>query len=533
LRQGGERLRAEFVEGTTTDMALTVRELTEIPFLRTRIFAGAGGADRTISWAHSVEMPRPWDWLEAGDLLMTVGLGIPVEPQDQVTFVETLAAVGVSGIAIGENMHAPPLTQEMLDAADRRNLPLLFTAFEVPFIQISRTVAASSQGPEHLRLVKTVRIYDSVRAATIRSSSPAELLRDLGDEINCTLSVCTNDRAAVVFEGADSPRADVRAAFLEESARRGGVVPGILRLSVDDATALVVPVPARRAASLIAVPRGSDVPPYAILQHVATVAALELERLMAAREEQRRLGAETLAHILDGRLAPLSAVTQLHSHGLTDGPLVMLVATRASDTDAGGWLHHALAERRIPHMLLRRNKILHCLLSAGAGDTALEEVIELLSGDDIQIGISETFSGTDALPDAVREARWALARAGAEGQRCCRYGEQSQIAGPRSINEARAMVDRAVGPVLQYDAEHGTELIRSLTVFLRCNRSWQQAAAELYVHKQTLVYRMRRVEELLGRKLNDTATIAELWPAISALDVLADSSRAATRQPVG
>jgi purine catabolism regulatory family protein len=317
-------------------MPLTVRELTEIPFLRTHIHAGESGADRKISWAHSVEMPKPWEWLEAGDLLMTVGLGIPEDAQEQVTFVETLAAIGVSGIAIGEHMHAPPLSQEMLDAADRRKLPLLFTAFEVPFIQISRTVAAASQGPEHLRLVKTVRIYDSVRAAAVRSSSPAKLLEDLGGEINCALSVCTNDRGTVVFEGSQSPPAGVRTAFLEEIARRNGALPGILRLSVDGAIALVVPVPARRVASLLAVPRGSDIPPYAILQHVATVAALELERLLAAREERRRLGAETLAHLLDGRLASVSAVSQLESHALTDGPLVMLVAARATDINADG-----------------------------------------------------------------------------------------------------------------------------------------------------------------------------------------------------
>ena len=502
-------------------MSLTVRDLTGIPFLRTRIHAGESGADHIISWAHSVEMPRPWEWLEAGDLLMTVGLGIPADADEQVTFVEALAAIGVSGIAIGENMHAPPLSKEMLAAADRRGLPLLFTAFEVPFIQVSRTVAAASRGPEHLRLVKTVRIYDSVRAAAVRSSSPAELLQALGEEINCTLSVCTNDRGTVVFEGSVSPSKAIRKAFLEEFARRGGgVIPGILRLSVDRATALVVPVPARRAASLIAVPRGSDVPPYAILQHVATVAALELERLLAAREEKRRLGAETLAHLIDGRLAPLSAVPQLQAHGLTEGPLILLAAARTSEIDADGWLHHALAERGIAHMLLRRNKILHCLLAVDEDEAVVEEVAKLLAVDDIRLGISDAFTGTDAVPDAVREARWALEVARAEERSWCRYGDQSRIAGPRSIAEARAMVDRALGPVIGYDEAHGTELVRSLTVFMRCNRSWQQAASELFVHKQTLVYRMRRVEELIGRKLNNTSTIADLWPAISALDIV-------------
>lgn len=500
-------------------MPLTVQQLTDIPFLHTRIHAGASGAGRTIAWAHSVEMPRPWDWLEAGDLLMTVGLGIPADPQEQVAFVDTLAAIGVSGIAVGENMLAPPLSQEMLDAADRRELPLLFTAFEVPFIQISRTVAAASQGPEHLRLVKTVRIYDSVRAAAVRSSSAAELLRDLGEEIDCALSVCTNDRGTVVFDGSHTPARAVREAFLEESGRRGGAMPGILRLSVGNATALVVPVPARRPASLIAVPHGSEAPPYAILQHVATVAALELERLLTAREQQRRLGSETLAHLVDGRLSPLSAASQLESHGLHDGPLALMVATRpsrASEGDAGGWAHHALAERQIPHMLLRRGNLLHCLLSGGA----VEEVAELLAVDDVRIGVSEIFAGTDEVRNALREARWALQVAISEDRCCCHYGEQAGVTGARSITEARAMVERTLGPVLQYDTERGTELVASLRAFLRCNRSWQRAASELFVHKQTLVYRMRRVEELTGRKLNDTATIAELWPAINALDTL-------------
>lgn len=499
-------------------MPLTVRELTEIPYLRTRIHAGAGGADRQISWAHSVEMARPWEWLAAGDLLMTVGLGIPPKPEDQVLFVESLAAIGASGIAIGEKMYAPKLSDEMLAAADLRGLPILFTAFEVPFIQLSRTVAAASQGPEHLRLVKTVRIYDSVRAAAVRSSSAAELLQDLGDEIDCTLSVCTNDRAAAVFAGSIAPPDDVRAAFLGESAKRPGAMPGILRLSVGEATTLVVPVPARRPASLLATPRGSETPPYAILQHVATVAALEFERLLTAREELRRLGSETLAHLIDGRISPLSARSQLQLHGLGEGPFVTIVATRTDGSDSSGWLHHSLGERQIAHMLLRRNDVLHCLLEAD--DAIVEEVAGLLDNEVICVGISGAFSDTDAIANAVREARWAMGAAQAEGRRIGRYGEELHPSGPRSITEAQAMVDRLLGPVLEYDRERGTELVRSLAVFLRCNRSWQQAASELYVHKQTLVYRMRRVEELTGRKLNDTATIAEMWRAITALEIV-------------
>jgi purine catabolism regulator len=497
-------------------MSLTVRDLTEVPFLRTRLFAGAAGEQNRILWAHSVEMPHPWEWLEAGDLLLTVGLGVPPDAEDQVHFVESLAAIGISGIALGEDMLAPPLSDQMIAAADRLALPLMWTALEVPFIQVSRTVAAASRGPEHLRLVKTVRIYDSLRAAAIRSSSPAELLEALGREIDCELSVCTNDAGRAVFPDARVPEPAVLEAFLEVTASRGNGMPGILRIPVAGRTALVVPVPAQRPVSLLAVPRGSEFPPYSILQHVATAAALEVERLFARREEARRFGSETLAYLLEGRLSTASAAPQLEAHGLGSGPFAMIICHRPRDPN--GWVHHSLAERRVPNMLRSSGELLYCLVPAD--DETVGEVLDILDLDGTAIGVSDPFCLLEALPDAVHEARWALDTARAEQRRSARYGERLLVGGPRSVGEARDLIERVLGPLITYDRERGTDLVHSLTVFLRCNRSWQQAAAELFVHKQTLVYRMRRVEELTGRKLNDTETIAELWPAIRALEIL-------------
>ena len=87
---------------------------------------------------------------------------------------------------------------------------------------------------------------------------------------------------------------------------------------------------------------------------------------------------------------------------------------------------------------------------------------------------------------------------------------------PRTLRQAEAAVTRVLGPLMRYDSEHGTELVRSLGVFLSCNRSWQRAAKQLFVHKQTLVYRIRRVEEITTRRLDNTADVAELWLALQA-----------------
>ena len=40
--------------------------------------------------------------------------------------------------------------------------------------------------------------------------------------------------------------------------------------------------------------------------------------------------------------------------------------------------------------------------------------------------------------------------------------------------------------------------MRSLEAFIECNGQWERAARQLYCHRHTLRYRIRRVEELTG-----------------------------------
>jgi DNA-binding PucR family transcriptional regulator len=484
-------------------VALTVRQLCDIPHLRTRIHAGDRGGERVITWAHSIEMARPWEWLEEGNLLMTVGLGIPAGAEAQVEYVESLARAGLSGIAIGENMQAPPLTDEMLKAADRHELPLLITAYEVPFIQLSRVVGAADQQREHRRLVDAARVYDRVRAHMVQGGEPEELIEGLGEELECRLWVCANESGLPVFTATDPPPPAVRDAFAAAVRERGGTLPGVLRLDADPGT-VVVPVPSRRAVSMLATPLpGSKVPAYAVLQHAATVAALEVERRWAGIEEQRRLGAEILAALIDGRLSPLLAARQAGAHGLGQGPFVLLALAREGGWSGSGWLHHTLAERNIGNLLLRREETVLCLLP---GEDAAIETVAGLFDESVRGGVSDVFAELDGVQAATRVVRYGQA--------------QPSRLGARSLDEARTLVDRVLGPVLDYDAEHGTELVASLSAFLACNRSWQRASAQLFVHKQTLVYRMQRVESLTGLALNDTAAVVELWLALQALQMV-------------
>jgi purine catabolism regulator len=111
----------------------------------------------------------------------------------------------------------------------------------------------------------------------------------------------------------------------------------------------------------------------------------------------------------------------------------------------------------------------------------------------------------------------------ATGRKIVRYGEHAASPFlPRSLEESRTIVQHILGPVFDYDAQHGARLVESLKVYLSHNRSLKATSNALHVHKQTVVYRMRRVEELTGRRLGRIEDVVDFWLALRSLDVLGE-----------
>jgi purine catabolism regulator len=78
----------------------------------------------------------------------------------------------------------------------------------------------------------------------------------------------------------------------------------------------------------------------------------------------------------------------------------------------------------------------------------------------------------------------------------------------------RLFCDSVLGPLENGGGEYGDELLRSLEVFIEQNGQWERAARELFCHRHTLRYRIRRIEELTGRDLTSARDRIEFWLAL-------------------
>jgi len=84
----------------------------------------------------------------------------------------------------------------------------------------------------------------------------------------------------------------------------------------------------------------------------------------------------------------------------------------------------------------------------------------------------------------------------------------------------RAYSDTLLAPIERTEGEYGDELLRSLEAYIEQNGQWERAARELYCHRHTLRYRIRRIEELTGRDLRRAHDRIELWLALRARELV-------------
>ncbi|RZU30431.1 PucR family transcriptional regulator [Blastococcus saxobsidens] len=499
-------------------MSITIEALVALPALRTRFLAGRSGKGRAVLWAHTCELPDPWNWLGTGDLLLSDGYNFPVDAEGQVQFLENLAQAALSGLALAEGMHAPALTAEAMATADALGFPVLETAYAVPFVTVARTVADSNSQEASARLTKIIRLYDALRRAHQANFRGEALLDQLGSEAGVDLHVIDVNTGEPLLPTREALGAPVREALLETIACRSRPLPTFIRVTVADETVLALPVQAGERAVLVieASPSGT-VPDLVVLQHVATIADLEVERRAAGALRRREAGARLLAQLVDGSIDVEGAESRLSALGLGRRPWRVVCA---SSTEGPMTLERAqapLTAAGVPHLLLESHDEVLALL---ADEHTTPDIFGAPRDPRFRGGVSQPVHSLRAVGDAARQARWALEAARSEQSTVVVYGEQSPTFMPRTVAEGEAVVARVLGPVIAYDADNDSRLVQSLEVFLDCNRSWKEGADRLGIHRQTLVYRMHRIEELTGRKLQNLQDQTDLYLALKTLQML-------------
>jgi hypothetical protein len=510
-----------------------VRDLLAITDLRLVLRTGAEGLDHRIRWVYTTELVLPGRYL-TGDELVLTGLMWRDGLADPDGLVSTLVAARAAALGVGTAVHGF-VPSPVIDACRRHGLPLIEVPADVSFGTVSEVVTrrlmagpgtGTAPGPRH-------RLISAAAEGAGLSALLAEARVELG--LACWVVSPTGRIVAGPPDGLPPERArELAAEFLAGEFAAGDRMSRAVR-SGDGHTLL--PVGARTGHRLTGwflacegEPSGGEAGEAAY--ELTALAALERARVEEGRRVERRLVAG-FAGSADAD-DPGDVAARMRSCGLSPAEphlAVSAVVTGVTGVTGAGEVAGAVLEE----LLHATGAVVGSLGDEGialvpAGEAAapvagLRAAADLLrpalARGRLTIGVSGPAQGPGSLRAALEEARHTR-RAVATRPGPVDVVTSDEIhsyalmlaAVPAPVR--RSFRDRVLGPLRDYDAEHRSDLVHTLEVFLECSGSWSRCAVRLHVHVNTLRYRIRRIEELTGRDLGTFEDRVDLFLALRA-----------------
>jgi purine catabolism regulator len=277
------------------------------------------------------------------------------------------------------------------------------------------------------------------------------------------------------------------------------------------------------------------------LHQAVTIVALELLRRRMADDTERRLAGDVLTALVSGELAGPELARRLEPFGLQDrAGMVVLAPPRGVKAAVEDALARAVRDEAPAGLVAGTGRFSCALLAPPRGDDedlfALAERLRARVarevGSDLPAGAGRAAAAGDARR-TFHEARCALeARALAGHGNGNGSGGVGSVATYRDLGSfqlllslqddesLRLFCDSILSPIEEGEGAYGGELMRSLEAFIECNGQWERAARQLYCHRHTLRYRIRRVEELTGRSLDSARDRIDFWLALRGRELI-------------
>jgi hypothetical protein len=229
-------------------------------------------------------------------------------------------------------------------------------------------------------------------------------------------------------------------------------------------------------------------------------------------EEQRR--SALIQALLEGHLSEPQVWEAADALRLPhQGPYVVIAARVAGAGEHGvaRGIEQGLREQSITSAWRLLHDVEIGLASLPRPADQLDQLIAALAGGSVgRVGVSPLFDELTGTSQALRLARIALRGAASPGKVVV-FGRDSLSVAAASAPEVMTRLARAILSGLEaMSADDHAILLDTFGAWLDHGGSADEAARRLYVHPNTVRYRLRRLEERTGRTLSDPRHVAEL-----------------------
>jgi purine catabolism regulator len=523
----------------------TIGDLLSEPELGLELLVGGPDALQSpVAGAHAIELENPAKWLDAGWMMLTMGSRVRNKPKLQRELVAELNELGASclGFGVGPSFKNVPVA--LLDEAARREFPVILVPEGTQFRDIARAVFQSTVGVEAATFQRLTTIQQNLIKAFADDDPLRSIVRRLARMVSATVAVISLDGEVDASSG-EIPVAGIAAALRDEV---GGFMATV---KADDWWAVGVPVtasPGLSARWLVEACRRrtvSDELSHAALQVSAPLVNAMLRLSATSQGQDQAIRQALLDSVLDDRPETMdvrAVEARVAAVGIDFGAGFRAVVIRERPAvGADRYDDHVALEGMAPWMYGRLESLgARYLLSRRAGEIVAVvdsgpalEFISAECGEEwpCLIGIGRDVHSVMDIRTSHRDAQIVAQHLTVTSEKSAMRFDELDVVTQLLAEVPLERFAAKAAPIAALLAANPLQL-EALRAFFAMNRDIKAAADSIFVHPNTLRYRLERLEQSLGRSLREPSVTASLYCVLTLMSDLApDVGAAASALP--
>ena len=553
---------------------ITVKDILSIDVVnRLQVVAGHNGLGRFIKLVNIIEMPDIMEWIVEGEFLFTTGYSFREYPELMNQLIPKMAETGCAALAVKPKRFLKDIPDKLIANADKYNIPLLEVPYDLSFSEITAPILELISNRQNKILQKIHRAHKTLIDMALKGSNLVDLSFETSRLINNPVTII--DQNGVFYLPADDPNLP----RFKDLYSEGNVETTSEKLLFDNISEIRYSLQSSAdrgktsAVQAVCIPIAADQSEYGhicaiadkpiieadilILERASTIAALEFTKRKAVYEIEKGYYSEFLEILLSREFTSEDEIIKrgrVFNIDLRRPTAVLLI----NDSD------NSLEEMHLPARRISAQSTREILLKAmnsyqasvkgyqfitGIKGSNVVSVVEVpaenpniflkdaITGlaehlDDschfqdnheIKMGVGRPYQGVKHISQSYWEAREALKVSLISKRSRINFFDDLgylKILSENKRADLEKYVRELLDPVFEYDQKKNGELVKTLDIYFNSNRNLKLTAHKNFIHYNTALYRIRKIEELTGRNLNNPEDLLSMEIAINIIKLL-------------
>ncbi len=532
---------------------LTVEEIRKLALpLSTHILSGEGLLDRAVSWTTVI---HPEDDIaskavQKRECLLIAPVSNPPKANSDTEMVQWAARAGASAVVFCGQVSTTALAE-----SKSRDMPVLALPYEARIRDVEKTIISLLVNRKGQIGRRGAQIYRQLTQISSRNEGMDGLLAAMArltkktvlahDKRLRTLSHKLQPEFVGIWDDIEYflKKHDNLPVELHDRHRVVEVDPPVLMqaLPVSGVARLIAPIITKSLGRgyLSIIGRESDLDEIdqLVCEHGAAACALEMAKQKAVNETEKRLRGTFLDRLLLGDVSQQEAIRQgeRFNHDMTRTHVAFVLCWRgesqpslrrletivnaiiaAQEASALVWMREREGEVVVFHATDFEDPIDNSLALSNAFSREISQQFPL---NRVAIGLGQVARDVNVWRSSYRDAVQAKELAERLQTDFPLYigdlGVYQLILSLSDRDKLADFCELTLGTLTEYDLRQNADLIRTLEAFFNCHGNLSQTAESLIVHRNTLLYRMNRINDIAGIDLNRPETRLALHLALT------------------